>query len=169
MGLFDRIFGGSPKKLPYPADLQPQIEKAMNGLQAMTAAHDGMWQISQAAWSVDQGEGTITFDSPNGLRATAPVQFVGTYNTQDQSWLWAWANPSLEEPLTEHAKKVRAYGEQKGYEILTTPKLTCPEDQCWDLAALACLLCGAQGAYRGPAGSARVFMTFGNVALSKSS
>jgi uncharacterized protein DUF6882 len=167
MGLLERIFGGGKKRLAYPEALQAQIERAMNGLQAMTAAHDGMWQIGQAAWNVDQDEGTITFDSPKGIRATAPVQVVGSYNTEDGTWLWGWDNPSLEAPLTEHAKKVRAYGIEKDYDILTTPKLFCPEDQCWELTALACMLCEAQGAYRGPAGTARVFMTFGEVSLSK--
>ena len=71
MGLLDRIFGGRKQNVPYPAELQPQIDKAMAGLQALTAAHDGVWQISQAAWSVDQNEGTITFTSPKGILATA--------------------------------------------------------------------------------------------------
>ena len=34
MGLFDRIFGGAKKRLVYPAELQSQIEKAMNGLKS---------------------------------------------------------------------------------------------------------------------------------------
>jgi hypothetical protein len=169
MGFLERIFGSGKKRLAYPAALQTQIDRAMNGLQVMTAAHDGMWQIGQAAWNVDQDEGTITFDSPKGIRAKAPVQFVGSYNTKDGTWLWGWDNPSLEAPLTEHAKKVRAYGIENAYDILTTPKLLCPEDQCWELAALTCMLCDAQGAYRGPAGTARVFMTFGKVTLSKHS
>jgi hypothetical protein len=169
MGLFQRIFGGGNKRLAYPAGLETQIERAMNGLRAMTAAHDGMWQIGQAAWTVDQDAGTITFDSPKGIRATAPVQIIGSYNTQDGTWLWGWDNPSLEAPLTEHARKVRAYGQEKGFDILTTRKLVCPEDQCWELAALACMLCEAQGAYRGPAGTARIFMTFDKVTLGKSS
>ena len=167
MGLFDRIFGGRKRNIAYPADLRPQIEKAMHGLEALTAAHDGTWQIGQAAWSVDQEGGTITFTTPKGMLVTAPVQVVGSYNTQDGTWLWAWDNPSLEGPLTEHARKVRAFGQQDGYEILTTPKLACPEEQCWELTALACMLAGAQGAFRGPAGAIRVFMTFGQVKLSK--
>jgi hypothetical protein len=169
MGLFDRIFRGGKRKIAYPADLQSEIDRAMSGLQSLTAAHDGIWQIGQAAWSVDQDEGTITFTSPNGLRATAPVQIVGSYNTQDGTWLWGWDNPSLEAPLTEHARKVQSFGQEKGFDILTTPKLVCPEEQCWELTAFACMLAGAQGAYRGPAGTARVFMTFGEVKLSKAS
>jgi hypothetical protein len=101
--------------------------------------------------------------------ATAPVQVVGSYNTQDGTWLWGWDNPSLEAALTEHARKVRSFGEERGYEVLTTPKLACPESQCWELTALACMLAEGQGAYRGPAGTARVFVTFGEVTLSKAS
>jgi hypothetical protein len=141
----------------------------MNGLRALTAAHDGMFQLGQAQWSVDQDQGTITFISPKGMRARAPVQIVGSYNTQDGTWLWSWANPSVDERLTEHARKVQSYGQTHGYEILTTRKLACPEEQCWEFTALACMLCEGQGGYRGPAGTARVFMTFGKVSLSKTS
>ena len=168
MSLFGRLFGSGQKALPYPADLRHQIERAMGGLQAMTSAHDALWQIGQAAWSVDQDEGTITFTSPKGLIASAPVQFIGSYNTKDGTWLWAWANPSLDAPLTEHARKVQDYGRENGYELLTTPTFACPESQCWELTALACMLANAQGAYRGPAGAVRVFMTFGEIKLAKS-
>ena len=41
------------------------------------------------------------------------------------------------------------------------------EDEAWEFTALACQLCRAQGAYRGPAGTALVYMTFGEVTLSK--
>jgi hypothetical protein len=166
VGLFARLFGGK-KKIVYPAELEPQIERALNALRALTSAHDGTFQIGQAQWSVDQDKGTITFLSPKGMRAQAPVQIIGSYNTQDGTWLWSWANPSIEARLTEDARKLQAYGQEHGYDLLTTAKLICPEEQCWELAALACMLCEEQGAYRGPAGAARVFMTFGKVSLSK--
>jgi hypothetical protein len=167
MGLFDRIFRRSKQRVIYPPDLERQIERAMSGLQSMTAAHDGMWQIGQAAWSIDQDAGTINFTSPKGLLATAAVQIVGTYNTHEGTWLWGWDNPSLEAALTEHSRKVRSFGLERGYEVLTSPTLACPESQCWELTALACMLAEAQGAYRGPAGSVSVFVTFGEVKLSK--
>ena len=169
MGLFDKMFGGGNKKIPYPPALEPQVEKAMHHLQALTTGHDAAWQIGKADWSVDQDEGTIVFTTPSGMQAVAPVQIIGTYNTQDGSWLWGWDNPSVAEPLAAHAKKVHAYGQKNGFEVLTTRKLQCPEEQCWELTALAAMLCGAQGAYRGPAGDARVFFTFGNVTLSRAS
>lgn len=167
MGLFGRLFGGGNKAIEYPPALAPEIERAMNGLRALTAAHDGLWQIGQAEWSVDQDTGKIVFVSPTGMRVEAPVQIVGTYNTQDSTWLWGWDHPSVDPALANDAKKVFEYGKQRGYDILTTRKLTCPESQCWELAALTCMLCASQGVYRGPAGTARVFFTFGQLTMSK--
>jgi hypothetical protein len=95
------------------------------------------------------------------------VQIVGTYDTPHGTWLWNWGNPSIRPALTEHARKAQAYGQEKGYDVLTTPQLLCPEAQCWELTALACMIAEAQGAYRGPAGTARVFMRFGQVKLTK--
>ncbi len=45
-------------------------------------------------------------------------------------------------------------------------KVECAESDCWEFTALACKLCDAKGAYRGPSDTARVFMTFGEVTLS---
>ena len=50
---------------------------------------------------------------------------------------------------------------------LTTEKLECEESDTWELTALACKLCEAGGAYRSRAGNTLVFMTFGEVRLSK--
>ena len=169
MGLLGDLFGHGPAKVPYPSALRPQVEKAVHALEALTAAHDASWQLGEADWSVDQDEGTIEFASPTGIVATAPVQIIGTYNTKDGTWLWGWDHPSVAAPLATHAKKVYAYGQQHGFDVLTTRKLQCPEEQCWELAALACMLCGAQGAYRGPAGTTLIFFTFGSVTVRKAS
>ena len=165
MGFLGNLFGGGPRKMPYPPALQPQVEKAMNHLQTLTAAHDATWQLGQADWGVDQDVGTIEFTSPKGMIATAPVQIIGTYNTNDGTWLWGWDHPSVAPPLAAHAKKVEAFGRQNAFDVLTTRKLQIPEDQCWELTSLACLLNDAQGAYRGPAGSTLIFFTFGKVTL----
>ena len=166
MGLLDGLFGDDVDRIEYSPDLDQQIEKATNGLQVLTAAHDELWQIGTADWSIDQDAGTVTFTSEKYV-ATAPIQFVGTYNADDQTWLWAWGNPSMNGPLVEHAKTLQVIGEQRKWEAVTTRKFKCPEDQCWELAALACLLLDQQGVYRGPAGSTYVFFTFGKITLTK--
>jgi hypothetical protein len=166
MGLLNRIFGGDKGPADPPA-LRQQIEKAMNGLRAVTAAHDGTWHLGEADWSLDQDDGNLVFTTPQGMQAVAPAQIIGTYNKQDGTWLWAWDHPSVEPALAKDAKKMLAYGQKHGYAKLTTRKLQITEDEAWELTALAFMVCGANGAYRGPAGDALVFMTFGEVQLSK--
>jgi hypothetical protein len=150
-----------------PPELRQQMEKAMNGLASVTAAHQGTWHIDKAAWSVDQDAGIIVFTTPQGMRAEAPVQIIGTYNTEDGTWLWGWDHPSVVPALAEHARQMLRYGQEHGFARLTTLTFACTEQTCWELTALAFLLCRANGAYSGPAVPARVFMTFGEIKLSK--
>ncbi len=165
MGLFGRIFGGSKESADPPA-LRQEIEKAMNGLALVTAAHNGTWHLGEAAWSLEQDVGNLVFTTPQ-MKAVAPAQIIGTYDTEDGTWLWGWDHPSVEPALAQDAKKMLAYGQQHGYAKLTTSKLQITEEEAWELTALAFLVCGANGAYRGPAGTALVFITFGEVQLSK--
>jgi hypothetical protein len=148
-------------------DFRALLDRCMEELRLKTAAHDSAWQLGAADWNVDQDTGLIVFTGKK-ITATAPVQIIGTYNTQDGTWLWGWDHPSVLPALQEHARQVHEYGEQHGIAPLTTPKLACDEIEAWELTALACHLCGAQGAYRGPAGTALVYMTFGEVTLTQS-
>ena len=62
---------------------------------------------------------------------------------------------------------VLAYGKEHNIQSLITRKISCDESDCWEFTALAAKLDKAQGAYRGPAGRTYVFMTFGEVQISK--
>jgi hypothetical protein len=148
-----------------PPALRQQFEKAMNGLALVTTAHTETWHLDEAAWSVDLDAGAIVFTTPKGIKAAAPVQIIGTYNTEDGTWLWGWDHPSVPPALAEHARQVLHYGKEHGFARLTTLTFACSERTCWELTALAFLLCRANGAYSGPAGAARVFMTFGELKL----
>ena len=143
------------------------LDHSMEELRAKTRAHTEGWGLGTCdRWDLDQQDGRLVFTSPK-LVATAPAQIIGTYSTQSGTWLWGWDHPSVEPALQKDAKRVLEFGEQNEVEVLTTRKLECSEDEAWEFTALACHLCGAQGGYRGPAGPALVFMTFGKVTLSK--
>lgn len=141
------------------------LGRSIAALRTKTAAHDALWHIGEADWAVDQDAGTITFTRADGISAVCPVQIVGTYNTLDGTWLWGWDHPSVVPALQAHARAVYAYGTSAGVGRLTTRTLACSEAEAWEFAALACELCQAQGAYRGPSGTVLVFMTFGEVTL----
>jgi hypothetical protein len=116
-------------------------------------------------WSVDLEAGTITFTSATKM-VSAPVQVIGTYNTLDRTFLWGWDHPSVPEPRRADARLARQFGQLQNLPLFTTRMVECTEEQAWRFTAVALYLSGAQGAYRGPAGTTMVFMTFGEMRIS---
>lgn len=142
------------------------VEEARHHLEIQTRMLDQMLRLSQSSWAVDIDAGTITFTSGD-RQAVAPVQIVGTLNDADSTWMWGWDHPSVPADLAEHARAVRAYGERHGIAQLTTRIVPVTQEEAWDFAAVADLLGHAQCAYRGPAGNAVVFMTFGTPTMTR--
>jgi hypothetical protein len=142
-------------------------EESMEALKLQTKAHMA-WGIDKIdRWDVDQIKGEIVFTTAEGAKAIASVQIIGSYNLKDHTWLWAWANSSIQEDLKADSYKAKAFGQQKGFSKLTTDKWIGTEEEAWDMAAVANRLCERNGVYRGPAGDLRIFMTFGEIALTK--
>lgn len=141
-------------------------EQASNHLAALTEAHNGAWGLGSAdQWSADQETGLLTWSFVNGVEATAPFQIVGTYNSEDGTFLWGWDHPSVVESLQSDAQAVRDYANANSIERLLDRKISCTEAEAWQFAALATWINDRQGAYRGPAGTNFVFMTFDEVTL----
>jgi hypothetical protein len=143
------------------------LDGAMEGLRLQTEAHQGTWHFGESErWDFSQDMEELLFTFPNTI-ARAPAQIIGSFDGQAGSWLWAWANPSIEEPLARDSVRVREYGQQHRIQRLTTPSWAAKESDGWRMAALANRLCETNGVYRGPAGPSFVFFTFGKIELSK--
>jgi hypothetical protein len=150
--------------MPAGTDYETLVEQAMDELRRKNEAlvqHQGLG--GGGSWFVDQPSGKIAFTHPDGTKLTAPVQVIGTYSLQKETWLWAWDNSSILAPLRLHAEAVRRYGAEYGIVELTTPLFECDEEDCWTWTALACHLNRAEGAYRGPGKNGHTFMTFGTL------
>ncbi len=144
------------------------LAKSLEELRLKTVGHQKGWGLGKAnRWGLDQSSGDLFFTFEEGVVATCPAQIVGSFDSADGSWLWGWANPSIEDSLKRDALRVRNYGQQQNIARLTSAEWPCTEEDAWSMAALACKLCDAQGVYRGPAGTAFVFITFGQVELTK--
>lgn len=170
-GFLKKLFGGGSGEPPDAPELQePDLTfaRAENELAARTQIAIDTWGLGQGGdFAVDLEEGTITFTNDRGWEISAPVQVIGTLNTADGTWLWGWDHPSVPEPVSLDARKVRDFGEKYGLEALTTRKIYANEEDGWTFTALACHLAGAQGGYRGPAGTTFIFMTYGTVSIFK--
>ena len=155
-------------RAPIPPDFATLQKMSTEELKMKTDAHINIWGLDRIErWDLNQGSGDLVFSLRDNMKAVAPAQIIGTYNTEDKTWLWAWANSSIEDKLKIDALKVRKYGEDHHIDKLTQRKWTGTEDDAWAMVALAVKLCEKQGAYRGPAGPTLVFISFGPVALSK--
>lgn len=159
-----------PKPFHRTHDGEPELTlaRAMEDMRAKTGAHIAMWGLDESSWAADLDLGTITFTNPKrGLIVTAPVQVIGTFNTLDNSWLWGWDHPSVPEPLAAEARLARSFGEKYDLPRFTERLFESSTDEAWLFTAVASLLAKSQCGYRGPAGTALVFMTFGTVAMRK--
>jgi len=101
-----------------------------------------------ARWDWDSDASTITFTDPAKPTLQIDVSVVGT--TEGDSWEWSWANSNFEPETKRDMEKVRAFGEEKGYDPLTTAFLDADEFTGWEMTAVAAHVLGAPGAYRFP-------------------
>ncbi len=151
-----------------PVDSHQFIHQSVEGLRTQTSAHAASWHLGEEAnWAADQDTGRIKFTFADGTIAEADLQIVGTYNTEDGTFLWGWDHPSVAEPLRKHASLAKEFGHKHRLSKFTERIVKCSEDDAWEFTALAARLGKANGAYRGPAGTALVYMTFGEINLSR--
>src|SRR5262249_49897535 len=133
------------------------IEASMEGLRLQTEAHQGTWGLGKSQrWDFSLDTGELVFSFPD-MVVRAPAQVIGTFDSEEGSWMWAWANPSIPEALARDSIRVQEYGEQRSIERLTTPSWPGDEMDGWRMAALANRLCESNGVYRGPAGPTLVY------------
>lgn len=165
--MLSRFLGRKPVE---PSSYDMALARGREDIQLKTALQMSAFGLGEGGggpWAADLDAGTITLETTRGFVLNAPVQVIGTLDTTNSSWLWGWDHPSVPEPQAEHARIVRDFGAAHGIDRLTTRMIEVNEGEAWDLAALALHLAGAQGAYRGPAGTTLVFMTYGTITVTR--
>jgi hypothetical protein len=166
MSIFKKLFGQKDDTGETP-EFKAFLEGSMEGLRLQTQAHQGTWGFGKSErWDFSQDNGELVFTFTDMVVRT-PAQIIGSFDSQEGSWMWAWANSSLTDSLKQDSVRVREYGEQHHIRRLTTGTWAAEEADGWRMAALANRLCESNGVYRGPAGTAFVFFTFGQVQLTK--
>jgi hypothetical protein len=131
---------------------------------AAVSQAQGSWSTAPGETAVDLDLGTVRFTTER-VTATAPVQVIGTVDTADSSWLWGWDHPSVPEPQSRHAARVRDYGLRHGIAELLTRHIPVGADDPLHYTAVAALLSRAQGLTSVSTGRAEVYMTYGTVTL----
>lgn len=148
------------------ADVDAILAASLDELKLKERANIEAWGLgSTNRWDADLDTGFVKFSNTDGFTVTAPLQVVGTYDSTDGTFLWAWDHPSVPPALARTALLVRDFGDRHSLTRFTTRLVRCTEDEAWQFTAVGLHLSEAAGAYRGPSGSTFVFMTFGEVTI----
>lgn len=156
--------GGARDKLKRIKAFNELLKASLIELEEKSQKHQD-WRLETfEPGEIDVQTGELVFNRSDGARVVCQVQIIGSYHTQERTWLWAWDSPAIDPSLQEHAKTIRTYGEKHQYKKLTDQlRDNISEEEAWALAALAVHLNQTQGAYRKPAGELDLFMTIDQI------
>src|ERR1051326_3701256 len=111
MSIFKKLFGKKDGDGETP-EFKAFIEASMEGLRLQTEAHQSTWGLGKSErWDFAQDTGELVFTFSDRL-VRAPAQIIGSFDSREGTWMWAWGNPSISESLTRDSARVREYGEQ---------------------------------------------------------
>lgn len=103
--------------------------------------------LGERSWSVDLNVGQVSF----GDDLVCPIQLLGTESYVNDTWLWAWSNPSdIPPPLLETSRQLKEYGEQHQIPELTNSTFPLSQVDGHQLSMLASGLVRKTVYYRGP-------------------
>jgi len=109
-------------------------------------------------WDWDLEKEVLEFSNDGIVAVTAKMEFVGSVSTSSNTWLWGWANPSLEGSIDTISNKLTTFGRESKYLKLTTPFWSADEIDGWEMTAVAAELLGSRGAYRTTSESSYTYM-----------
>ncbi|HEU0176037.1 MAG TPA: hypothetical protein VFV58_17375 [Blastocatellia bacterium] len=77
------------------SDFSTLQKVSVEELALKTQAYKEAWDLGKIdRWELSQDTGELVFSLLDGMQAVCPAQIIGTYNSEDRAWMWAWANPS---------------------------------------------------------------------------
>jgi hypothetical protein len=106
----------------------------------------------------DQDRAQLVFSNDGKAAVICDVVFVGSLSTKTNTWLWSWANRSIQEGAKGRMREVREYGEENDFEHLAAAYWDATEEDGWEMTAIAARMLGAIGAYRSPDKNGLLFM-----------
>lgn len=152
-GLLGRAGGGDQVELdPALGDVLVDV-----GLAAFDRQLAFAELVGDRDWQLDQDAGVLRL----GPDLVLPAQILGSQSDKAGTWLWAWANPSVDDRLTAMARSVRALGGDRAVAVLTDSQVDLARIGDAHLLALAAAgLVDADAYYRCPypGGAAFVFV-----------
>lgn len=95
---------------------------ARHWLEASSQSIVADWAVSEARrYDVDQDDQSICFHFDDGWRLEGKIQILFSFDPYERSVLWGWANPHLNDQITQVSLLIRDYGMQNAIPEFTLP------------------------------------------------
>lgn len=113
--------------------------------------------IGESDWNVDLDTGLLTFSNGEEF----PIQILGSYGYNAETWLWQWANDNSmnEGSVLSDAMKLKGYGEKNDIEQFVTAEFNCTTTEIHLLGIIASGMLGRSAYYCGDYGNGIALMT----------
>mgnify|MGYP003387161660 CR=1 FL=1 len=116
-------------------------------------------------WDWNQETGQLVFSRDGEPGLVADIQFVGDLSIKSNEWLWAWANPTIDDKLKVASRRVRLHGRKHSFSKLIRDRWPGTEVDGWEMTAVAAYLLKAKGAYRTPDESGLTYLLITDIRL----
>lgn len=94
--------------------------------------------LGETAFAADVVEGTLRLEGTVGRSIETQLHLLGTAAPGPATWLWSWANPGeLPAPVSQLARRLRAYGEEHGVPEFTEPERPLDGESTWRRLGIA--------------------------------
>jgi hypothetical protein len=103
-----------------------------------------------AGWKLDQAGRMVTFDLPGRAALVVEAELLGTWTGEDESWLWAWANSTVDPGCTRTVEQALSpESRPAGMAAFWRERFGCEEPFASRLAHLAVHKLAGKGMFRG--------------------
>jgi hypothetical protein len=101
-------------------------------------------------WDWYQETAKLVFSHDGKTLVEADIHFAGSYSTASKTWMWAWANKSLDEKVKSSSREIRKLGEELGLKQLVAGRYAATEVDGWEMTSVLAKHLNAIGVYRTP-------------------
>jgi hypothetical protein len=110
-------------------------QECMDDLQAR---QERIVELALFDYEIDSERGVATYTANGTLFIEADVVPVGSRGHESSTWLWAWANPSIDGELAASAGALRDVASSTGrHELAADTAIPATEPEAWEYAAIA--------------------------------
>lgn len=151
-----------------PTNYSDLISMARAHVDALSSGHAAWGFGRERNWSVDLDRGSIEWMLADNVVARAPVELIGTWASDLDSFRWAWDHPAIPAGAAPAAQAVREFANANQITELQPVEVMCERESARDFASVAVLIGDLQGLYVGQASrTALAYLGFRAVSLTR--